>query len=106
MPFPQPSQCFSTHAIQSKLRNTRPRFLSCSVKLSQVGSGTIKMFKLKQKLLQVPNETKTFKEGEAKHIGRRRSTNFQPFWENEDNVTVPRFCHFCAFFIGRNDLSR
>lgn len=50
----------------------------CDVKLSQVGSSEIQMFKLKQKEFQVPNETKTCKEEEMLHVDPRRPTNFLP----------------------------
>lgn len=91
------SQFFSTPAIQSKRSNTGPQFI-WYVKLSQVGRGEIQMFK---KLIQVPNETKSFKEGEMQHVVLRGTTNFQPFlgkWELivSCNVTC---CHFCAFFL-------
>lgn len=37
------------------------------------------MFKLKQKRIQVPNETKTLKEGEMQHVALIGPTNFEPF---------------------------
>lgn len=37
------------------------------------------MFELTQKLFQVPNETKTFEDGEMQHVVLRGPTNFKPF---------------------------